>query len=148
MLLTFKGEINMRRLFLRMAMAVLGFAGLSITPNAQAADQVVVTVPFEFVIVGTTLPAGTYYIHRLSDDPSKGLVFSNYENHVIAAVLPTDVMSASPENPKLSFETAGGVHFLNRIQTANNVFDFPVSKAKFSKALAGNNPTSFGTAGK
>jgi hypothetical protein len=148
MLLTFKGEIKMRKLFLPMAIAVLGFAGLCVTANAQVVDQVVVTVPFEFVITGATLPAGTYHIHRLSDDPSKGLVFSSYENKVIAAVLPTDVMGASAENPKLSFETAGGVHFLSKIQTANNVFDFPVSKAKFSEALARNNPTSFGTAGK
>jgi len=140
----FKGEMKMKRLFLRMTMAVLGFAGLGITANAQAIDKVVVTVPFEFVIVGTTLPAGTYHINRLSGDPSKGLVFRNFENHVIAiVVLPTDVTSASGEEPQLTFETVGGVHFLNRIQTANDDFDIPVSKTKFTETLARNNPASF-----
>jgi hypothetical protein len=139
--------MKMRKLYLRIAMAVLGFAGLCVTANAQVVDQMVVTVPFEFVISGTTLPAGTYHIRRLTDDPSEGLVFSSYENHVIAAVVPTDVASASAVKPKLSFATAGDMHFLSKIQTANNVFDIPVSKAKFTQALARNNAPSFGSSG-
>lgn len=137
----------MRKLYLRIAMTVLAFAGICVTANAQVADQVVVNVPFEFVVGSTTLPAGTYHIHRVADDSSKGFALNSYENRVIAAVAPTDMESASAQNVKLSFETAGGVHFLSRIQTANHVFDIPVSKAKVTEALARNNPTSFGSSG-
>ena len=135
------------RKYLRIAMVLFGFAGLSAAANAQIVDQIVVTVPFEFAINGTTLPAGIYHVHRMSDDPSNGLVFSSHENHVIAAVIPADVKSASAKNPKLSFETVGDVHFLNRIETANHVFAIPVSKEKVKEALARNNAVSFGSSG-
>jgi len=137
----------MKKLYLRIAMALLGLAGLGVTANAQVVDQVVVTVPFDFVVGNTTLPAGTYHVHRVADDPWEGLVLSSYENHVATAVIPTEVKNVSTKKPLLSFETAGNEHFLNRIQTANNVFDIRVSKGKFTEALAHNNTSSFGSSG-
>jgi hypothetical protein len=133
-----------------MTFAVLVFSGLGVAANAQTDDQddqVVVTVPFEFVVAGTRLRAGTYHVDRLSDDPSKGLVFRDFENHVAAAVLVADVENASAQSPKFIFETAGSLRFLNRIQTAEHVFNFPVSKAKFTEALARNNTTFSGALG-
>jgi hypothetical protein len=130
-----------------MTFAFLVFAGLGVASNAQTEDQVVVTVPFEFVVAGTRLPAGTYHVDRLSDDPSKGLVFRDFENHASAAVLVTDVENTPAQSPKFIFETAGDLRFLNRIQTADHVFNFPVSKAKFTEALARNNTTPSGALG-
>jgi hypothetical protein len=125
-----------KKLYLRIAMVLLGFAGLGAAANAQIVDQVVVSVPFEFMVAGTTLPAGTYHVNRVSNDPHEGLVLSCHENHSTAVVIPTDVESASEEKPELSFETAGDAHFLSRIQTANKVFDIPVSKTKYTEALS------------
>jgi hypothetical protein len=139
--------MQMRKLYLRMAVALLGFAGLSAAAKAQSADQLVVKVPFEFVLAGTTLPAGTYRVRPVSDDPTSGIVFSSYENHAIAAVLPIDMQHVYTNDPKVTFKTAGGEHFLNRIQTEENAFDIPVSKAKLTEALARNNATSLGASG-
>jgi hypothetical protein len=138
----------MNKLFLRIAIATLGIAGLGVTTKAQVGDQIVVSVPFEFVVAGTTLPAGTYRVHRLYDDPSAGLVFTSYENRVTIAVLPIDLKSARDNKPELTFETAGHEHILSRIQTSDNVFDIPVSKSKNTAVLANGKSPSGSSGGK
>lgn len=138
----------MKKLYLRIAVALVGIAGLGITTKAQAAvDQLVVTVPFEFVVDGITLPAGTYQVHRLSDNPSGGLVLSSYENRVTTTVLPIDIESARVNKPEVAFETAGDQHLLSRIQTADHVFNIPIAKSTRTALLAHNANSSFGSPG-
>ena len=120
----------MKKLCLRIAVALVSFAGLGITAKAQVVDQIVVTIPFQFVVAGKTLPAGTYRVNRVSsNDRWAGLIFSSFENRAGAIVLPTKVESTPNEKAHLSFETAGDEHFLSKIETANNVFTIPVSRA-------------------
>jgi hypothetical protein len=119
----------MKKLCLRIAVALVSFAGLGITAKAQVVDQIVVTIPFEFVVAGKTLPAGTYRVNRVSDDRWAGLILSSFENRASAIVLPNEVESAPAEKAQVSFETAGDEHFLSKIETADNVFTFPVSRA-------------------
>ena len=119
----------MKKLCLRIAVALVGFAGLGITAKAQVVDQIVVTVPFEFVVAGKTLPAGTYRVNRVSDDRWAGLILSSFENRASAIVLPNEVENAPAEKAHVSFETAGDEHFLSKIETADNVFTIPVSRA-------------------
>jgi hypothetical protein len=119
----------MKKLCLRIAVALVSFAGLGITAKAQGVDQVVVTIPFEFVVAGKTLPAGTYRVNRVSDDRWAGLIFSSFENRASAIVHPIKVESAHDDKARVSFETAGDEHFLSKIETANNVFTIPVSRA-------------------
>jgi hypothetical protein len=125
---TFKGEM-MKKLCLRIAITLVGFAGLGITAKAQVADQVVVTIPFEFVVAGKTLPAGTYRVDRVSNDKWTGLILSSFETRAGAIVRPTEVQSAPADKAKVSFEIAGDEHFLSKIQTGDNVFTIPVSRA-------------------
>jgi hypothetical protein len=54
----FKGEM-MRKQYLRIVIALIGVAGLGITTRAQAVDQAMVNIPFEFVVAGKTLPQAT-----------------------------------------------------------------------------------------
>jgi len=114
---------------LRIAVALVGFAGLGITAKAQVADQIVVTIPFEFVVAGKTLPAGTYRVNRVADDKWEGLIFRSFENNAGVIVHPIEVESTPGDKAKVSFETAGGEHFLSKIQTADNVFTIPLSRA-------------------
>jgi len=119
----------MKKLCLRIVVALVGFAGLGITAKAQAVDQIVVTIPFEFVVAGKTLPAGTYRVNRVSDDRLDGLIFSSVENRASAIVHPIEVKSARADKAQVSFEKAGDQHFLSKIETADNVFTIPVSRA-------------------
>ena len=124
----------MKKLSLRIAVALVGFAGLGITAKAQVADQIVVTIPFEFVVAGKTLPAGTYRVNRVADDKWDGLIFRNFENRAAAIVRPIAVESASADKATVSFEKAGGELFLSKIQTGDNVFTIPVSRAAIQLA--------------
>jgi hypothetical protein len=119
----------MMKKLLRIAVALVGFAGLGITARAQDADQIVVTIPFEFVVAGTTLPAGTYRVNRVGDDRWDGLIFRSFENRAGVIVHPIEVESATAGKTHVSFEKAGDEHFLSKIQTAYHVFTIPVSPA-------------------
>jgi len=137
----FKGEM-MRKLCLRIAVALVSFAGLGITAKAQVVDQVVVTIPFQFVVAGKTLPAGTYRVNRVSDDKWEGLIFSSFENRAGAIVHPIEVQSTPDGKAHVSFETAGDEHFLSKIETADNVFTIPVSRAAILLAEKSHSDTS------
>jgi hypothetical protein len=138
----------MRKLCLRIAVALVSFAGLGVTAKAQVVDQVVVTIPFQFVVAGKTLPAGTYRVNRVSDDKWAGLIFSSFENRTSALVCPIEVESineveSTPEGKAhVSFETAGGEHFLSKVETADNVFTIPVSRAAILLAEKSHTDTS------
>jgi hypothetical protein len=49
-----------RKQYLRILIALIGVAGLGIAAKSQEADKIVVSMPYEFVVVGKTLSAGTY----------------------------------------------------------------------------------------
>lgn len=126
----------MRKQCLRILIALIGVAGLGITAKAQDVDQFNITVPFEFVTSGKTLPAGTYRVKRVWNNKLKPLVITNTENNASAIVLPTEVESTPANKSQVSFETAGGKHFLNKIETANYIFTIPVSHAEVMLASA------------
>jgi hypothetical protein len=126
----------MRKQYLRIVIALIGVAGLGITTKAQAVDQVMVNIPFEFVVAGKTLPAGNYRVNRVYSTDSRALVLSSSENNVSAMVLPTDVESSSDDKAKVSFEEVGGEHFLSKIETANHLFTIPVSRSAILEAAA------------
>lgn len=127
----------MKKLYFRIAVVLVGVAGMGMTTKAQAVDQLWATVPFNFVVDGTTLPAGRYRLHRLSDTkPLGGLVLSSYGNHVTSVVLPIDIENATVYKPQLTFEPIGGQSVLVRIQTSDNVFDIPIAKSNSHMMLA------------
>ena len=125
-----------RKQYLRIVIVLIGVAGLGITAQAQAVDPVVVSVPFEFVVAGKTLPAGNYRVNRVSDTDSRALVLSSFENNASAMVLPTEVESSSDDKAQVSFEELGGEHFLSKIETASHLFTIPVSRSAILEAAA------------
>jgi hypothetical protein len=133
----------MKRQSLRFLMAALCLAGLSVAVKAQVSDQIVVTIPFEFVVGGKTLPAGTYRGNRVSStgEPFEGLVLSSFENRTSVFVLPTEVESAPTDKPQLTFEQVGSQRLLSKIQTANYVYNIKLPRAA---SLLASNPSNNG----
>jgi hypothetical protein len=119
----------MKRQYLRFAAAVLGLAALGATLKAREIDQVVVTIPFQFVAAGKTLPAGTYRLNRVSRERFQGLFLSSFENRVSTIVMPIEVESVAAETPQLTFEQVGDQRVLSKIQTGDNVFNLRVPRA-------------------
>jgi hypothetical protein len=119
----------MKKHFVRIATAFLGCAILAIAAKAQITDQLEVRVPYEFVVAGKTLPAGTYRVHRLSDSNNQELVLSSFENRAGMLIVSDVVDTARDDKPSFNFQQIGGQHILTRIETAAHVFDIPVSKS-------------------
>jgi len=124
----------MKKKYAGILLALIGVLGLSTAVQANNRAAATVTLPFEFVANGKTLPAGTYTITTLSDDPTEGLILSSYENHVSVVVHPIETEKAIPEKTNaekssVSFQRVGEQRFLDRIQTTDTVYNLPVPRA-------------------
>lgn len=127
----------MRKQFLRVVIALIGVAGSAIAARAIAVDQIVVNIPYEFVVSGKTLPAGNYRVVRaLDSNPGGPLVLSSLENHVSALVLPVTFEGSETDNAYVAFDVVGGEHFLSQIKTADHFFSIPVSRSAEKSAAA------------
>jgi len=131
----FKGEL-MRKNYLRFLIALIGVAGLGVAAKGQAVDQIVVNIPYEFVVDGKTLPPGTYRVNRLSDIHPEVLILSSFDGRAGLMVRSTEVESTGADKPEVSFEQIDGQHFLSKIETADHVFTIPVSRSEILEAAA------------
>jgi hypothetical protein len=128
-----KGE-EMNKYLVRIAAACVGFAAMAITAKAQAVDQAIVNVPYQFVVAGTTLPAGTYRLSRFIGSNGRQLLLSSREQGTGVFVLPIDVENARDNKARFIFEQVGGQYFLTKIATADHVFVLPVSREALLQA--------------
>jgi hypothetical protein len=126
----------MKKHFVRIATALLGCAVLAIAVKAQAVDQLVINIPYEFVVAGKTLPAGTYRVTRVKNSDNRELALSSFENRVGVLIVPSVVDTAQADTPRFTFQQVGDQHFLSKIETLEHVFDIPVSKSAVLVAAA------------
>ena len=139
----------MRKQFLRIVIAFFCLVGSGMAARAQVRDQIVVTIPFEFVVGGKTLPAGTYKVNRVTDTDRGVLILHSFENRTSALVLPSQVEGRSADKVHVSFDRVGGQYFLSKVATADNVFTIPVSRsAMMELAARTSTPASSGSEGK
>jgi hypothetical protein len=122
-----EGEM-MKKHCVRILSVFFGFAALAITAKGQTSDQLIVNIPYEFVVAGKTLPAGTYRINRANDRDERVLAISSFENRAAVFVLPSEVAGKTrAEQHSVSFQQVGDQHLLSRIETGEHVFTIPVS---------------------
>ena len=133
----------MNKTYLRIATALIGFAGLAISAKAQAVDQVIVDIPFEFSVAGKTLPAGNYRVSRVNDWNDRALLIRSFENGASIMIFSDYTQSASRENTKLTFKQVGDEHFLSSIATADHVFGIsvPARELEAAEKLQNSTPT-------
>jgi len=103
--------------------------GVGVSARAQDVDAVVVSVPFEFVAGGATLPAGDYRVSRVNPGVNRELAISGYNNGT-AYLLPLvfDENAVASDQPTVGFEHVGGKYFLSRIKTVEGVYTMPASR--------------------
>jgi hypothetical protein len=100
------GEI-MKKKYATILLTLICLLGLGVAATAQTRGKIVVTLPFEFVVSGKTLPAGTYTVSRFADDKSEGPILRSYENRASVFVRPVEIEHASADKPQVSFERVG-----------------------------------------
>jgi hypothetical protein len=131
----------MKTTYARFLSAFFGLAALAAASRAQVVDQIIVNVPYEFVVVGKTLPAGTYRINRANDRDSTELEITGVENRAGALLLSSEVRPTREDKPTLTFQHVGDQYFLSKIETAEHIFTIPVSAAKAATVVARKNQT-------
>lgn len=113
----------------RILIAFFGLAALGVAAHGQTSDQLTVKIPYEFVVAGKTLPAGTYRVNRVDDRDNRVLALSSFENRVTAFVLANEITDRTGfQQPALRFERVGDQHLLSKIETVEHVFTLPVSR--------------------
>jgi hypothetical protein len=105
-----------------------------VTANAELQAEIVVTLPFEFVVGGKTLPAGRYTVKRFSQQPFDSLILTSYDNGVTVFARPVEMEGASTGKPQVSFRKVGDQRFLSAIQTEDYVYNFSVSRSVILEA--------------
>jgi hypothetical protein len=131
----FKGEV-MRKQYMRILFVLVGLTGLGMAAQGQPVDQISVKIPYEFVVQGQTLPAGTYRVSRATNTNERILVLSSFENRASVALLPSQIQSSSTGKTLVSFIEVGGQYFLSKIETADHAFGFSVSQKEILEAEA------------
>ena len=117
----------MKKHCVRILSAFFVLAALAITAKGQVADQIVVNIPYEFVVDGTTLPAGTYRVTRISSNNERALAISSFESHAAVVVISNEVADKTrAERPSFSFQQVGEQHLLSKIETGEHVFTIPI----------------------
>jgi hypothetical protein len=119
----------MKRSYLTAALMFTCLLGVGISARAQDTDAVVVSVPFEFVAGGATLPAGEYRINRASPGVNRELAIRGYDKGgAFLFPLAFDEVSVADNEPTLSFEHVGGKYFLSKIKTLSGIYTMPASR--------------------
>jgi hypothetical protein len=126
----------MRKQYLRFLIALIGVAGLGVAAKGQDLDQVVVKIPYEFVVDGKTLPAGTYKVDRVDNLNQRELLVRNLDDQATSLVVPVVVENEYAAKPSFSLEEVGGQFFLSQIKSTNHLFTIPVSHSEIMEAAA------------
>jgi len=131
----------MKNLCFRIFVALIGIAGFGFSAKAQDVDHMKVKIPYQFVVDGKSLPAGTYTVTRVSDADTRALILSNFEDRVSVIVLPATVESQYSQKSTISLEPVEGEFVLSQIRTQDHVFTIPVSPAPLTQLANSNSAT-------
>jgi hypothetical protein len=121
-----KGEV-MKTTYMRFLSAFFALAAFVAATQAQVPDQIIVNVPYDFVVSGKTLPAGAYRVKRANDPDTRVLAITSLENQEGVLLLPSEVSPTRENKAAFTFEHVGDQYFLNKIETADHIFTIPVS---------------------
>jgi hypothetical protein len=139
----------MKKSYLTAVLMLTCLLGVGVSARAQDVDAVVVSVPFEFVAGGATLPAGEYRVSRLNPSANRELAISG-NNKGSAYLLPLAFDEGPANGPTLSFEHVGDKYFLSKIKTLSGVYTMPASQevVMLGKATSPRSSTSSASGGK
>ena len=108
----------MKKLFSVIATASF-LALMTVVAHAQLpGTEIRASIPFEFIVRGRTLPAGSYVITRIGDEPND-LLIRNVNDKRDRAMFETDAVYISKVHGKdqLVFHRYGDSYFLSEVLT-------------------------------
>lgn len=117
----------MKKSYSMAVLMLMCLLSVGVSAHGQDAGAIVVSVPFEFVAGGATLPAGQYRVNRVNPGVNRELAISGYNNGG-AFLFPFSFDDNPTNQPTLSFEHVGGKYFLSKITTLKGVYTMPASQ--------------------
>jgi hypothetical protein len=137
----------MKQQWANVLLVITSLFGLAAGAKAETHREVIVKIPYEFVVAGRTLPAGTYTVSRLSDDRLAVLSIASYEQRSGVLVLANQFENRPADDTKISLERVGGMYFLRSIETLEGVYTFPLphSALLMAKSAHTDNMSASGT---
>jgi hypothetical protein len=138
---------KMKHQWANVLLLITSLFGLTAGAKAATHREVIVNIPYEFVVTGHTLPAGTYTVSRLSDDRLAGLSIVSGEQRAGILVLANQFENRRTDDIKVSFERVGGMYFLRSIEAMDGVYTFPLTHSALlmAKSAQTNNMSASGT---
>jgi hypothetical protein len=137
----------MKQQFASVLTIIMSIFGLVAGAKAETHAEVNVNIPYEFVVAGRTLPAGTYTVSRLSDDRLAGLSIVSVEHRSDVLVLANQFENRPTDDAKIRFERVGGMYYLSAIETLDGVYTLPLphSALLMAKSAQTGNMSAGGT---
>lgn len=123
--------------FTRMLLLLVGLAAfgvLALSASALDFDQLTIRVPYDFVVSGKMLPAGTYRLSRVDNSFDRELLLKNVDNASAVLIIPDQTDEPRGGKLDVTFQQVGSLHFLTSIETPAHVFGIPVSKSEILHA--------------
>lgn len=119
----------MKHQFANALLIIMSLFGLAAGANAETHAEVKVNVPYEFVVAGRTLPAGTYTVSRLADDPLAGLSIVSNKQQSGVLVLANHFENRPADDTKVLFERVGDVYYLSSIETQGGIYTLSLPRS-------------------
>lgn len=127
----------MKRRIISMAAVAMFVTTLAVASvRAQNAGDLAVSIPFEFVAGGRTLPAGEYYVRR-SFDGAQAVLRLTDKNNSVSVYLTTHSAQTSniQSESKLVFNKYGQQRFLAQVWSAGRSTGHELNKSKRERGL-------------
>ena len=137
----------MKKIFLSLAMLFL-FTGVgAVSASAQVTDIIEATIPFDFTVQDTRLPAGFYSIKRVSSDKPITMVLRDERGHNLLLFLTNAAYfkgshyfkgrhdEREPDDSYLIFNRIGDRYFLSEIFEEGSQLGVALVKSDLEKRL-------------
>ena len=128
---------NLGKLFLTLCLLTLG-GGVVVNAQIDTDNPIEASVPFDFAIGNTRLPAGKYQIRKM-DDLAENVLEISSENGRTRVVFEVDDAETRADQAasktELVFDKVGDQYFLARIWVAGSLSGIEMPKSKLEKRL-------------
>ena len=117
------------------AFALLGISLVVGVASAGAQGRISVDIPFDFIVAGSVLPAGTYEVSPVFAD-GVALQIRSHDCKSGVVFLATNVYANREETPRMVFHKYGSRYFLNQLWMDGSGIGHQLPKTRAEMELA------------
>lgn len=127
----------MKKQLLHIAASLSLFLMLGVAAAAQTTREMTVTIPFNFYVGKTALPAGTYTVYRTSTNTGDGFLLRAADRQAKVVFNAQQVQSAGARGEsRLEFRRYEDKYFLARVWAAGNNLGRELQPTRLERELA------------